>query len=91
MGPALPCAVLPQLAAALPLLRGYPHGAAGNDVQQDVAQAIRFMQHESYIPDSRVYNIDEASCRMFPNGDLGWRVVEAPLRGALAAHGCSAP
>jgi len=41
------------------------------DLQQNVAQKIRFMQADSGIPDHRVFNIDETSCRMLPVGDLG--------------------
>ena len=50
------------------------------DLQQNVAQKIRYIQFMHCIPDDRVYNIDEASCRMLPIGDLGWGTVKAPCR-----------
>eukprot|EP00971_Amphidinium_carterae_P269152 5339624-Amphidinium_carterae.1 len=33
---------------------------------------VRYMQDVHEIPDSRVYNIDETSIRILPQGEYGW-------------------
>jgi hypothetical protein len=50
------------------------------DLKQNVAQKIRFTQFTHCIPDSRVYNIDETSCRILLVGDVCWGIVKAPCR-----------
>eukprot|EP00971_Amphidinium_carterae_P249777 4957457-Amphidinium_carterae.1 len=47
-----------------------PHVAALH--QQNLAQKVRYMQHMYDIPDEKVYNLGETSCRVLPLADKGW-------------------
>eukprot|EP00971_Amphidinium_carterae_P260133 5161040-Amphidinium_carterae.1 len=47
-----------------------PHVAALH--QQNLAQKVRYMQHMYDIPDDKVHNLDETSCRVLPLAEKCW-------------------
>eukprot|EP00971_Amphidinium_carterae_P277313 5503771-Amphidinium_carterae.1 len=52
--------------------------ASATDMQQNLAQKIRYIQWTENIPDNRVWNLDETSCKLLPVGDTGYRMKNRP-------------
>ena len=50
------------------------------DLQQNLAQKLRYVQHTEHIPDERVYNFDESAFRVLLVGDKGYK------KSGTAAH-----